>query len=312
MNSQTTPPTAPQYQFNAIKTKDCYYLGLATGYGFPSHLLFDGKRAEPAFEAGWARVPKLPEKIEAEKPAKRTLLYWRLKDGFVPSDKLPAQLDKSHFGSRYWYEEDRINGDIYSLYEAIFDEGRPYLETVPFSISVVAKIKGVWEPIKVEHAIEQDFVTKLSVLPVLRVNYPCALSKAETYNVIRSHVKKHINPKYASITSDYDFCFTVKKRIQITEPIAYQKDISRYGARKAKYVTAYCSDRDVTLYEAAPAPYQSYTVVTPFSGKNYKEMQKNIKTFLDDLMERINEPVRECACCQGRGVVFDGPITPKK
>ena len=43
---------------------------------------------------------------------------------------------------------------------------------------------------------------------------PCKLtSKKQMYSIVRNWIKTNINPKCAEITNDYDFCFTVKRKL---------------------------------------------------------------------------------------------------
>ncbi|MFK5882928.1 MAG: hypothetical protein QM489_01155 [Candidatus Izemoplasma sp.] len=44
---------------------------------------------------------------------------------------------------------------------------------------------------------------------------PCEISSQDLYNIIRERVKQNINYENAAITSDYDFCFTVKRKLQV-------------------------------------------------------------------------------------------------
>jgi hypothetical protein len=44
---------------------------------------------------------------------------------------------------------------------------------------------------------------------------PCSITSKQTYDIVRYYVKENIDPKQAEVTSDYDFCFTVKKKVAI-------------------------------------------------------------------------------------------------
>lgn len=75
--------------------------------------------------------------------------------------------------------------------------------------------------------------------------------------------------------------------------------------RKPKLEKRFQTKRGVEIYNVAPKPYQSYPIVEPFSGKDVEDLKSNIKKFLDDLMAKINEPLVECKCCKGRGVILN-------
>lgn len=114
-------------------------------------------------------------------------------------------------------------------------------------------------------------------------------------------MKANINGKYATITSDYDFCFTVKKVIYHT-PEKYTVNISK---RKPKYETRYRRNREIVIFESAPKPYNNYTVQKSISGENHKDLEMKVDKYLKDLIEEINKPLIECECCKGMGVILD-------
>src|SRR5690606_15220463 len=116
----------------------------------------------------------------------------------------------------------------------------------------------------------------------------------------------NIDPKYAEITSDYDFCLTVKKKIEI-EPEEYRVNINAaYSRRKPKYETRFNRSRSVEIYKTSPEGYQGYPTVDNFTGKDADDLKKNVDNFLEELMKKINEPLVECGCCKGKGVVESG------
>jgi hypothetical protein len=157
-----------------------------------------------------------------------------------------------------------------------------------------------------------DYEPKYSLLdritthPVLLPTKQCYLTKEESYKIIRNHVKTNIDPRYARVTSDYDFCFAVEKVIELHKPYEYTVNVNAaYSRRKPKYEKRYNTTKSVKVYEVAPKVYNSYPIVEPFSGKDYDDLKKNIDEFLHNLMEMINEPVVECEHCKGRGVILN-------
>ena len=46
----------------------------------------------------------------------------------------------------------------------------------------------------------------------------CRLTSQESFDIIRWYIKRNIDPKAAEMTSDYDFCLTVKKLIPLESP----------------------------------------------------------------------------------------------
>jgi hypothetical protein len=97
----------------------------------------------------------------------------------------------------------------------------------------------------------------------------------------------------------------VKKKVHLAKKVPYQRDISRYGARKPKYITDYREIREIEVFEMTHANhnYKGYTVIEGFKGNNVEELKENIDNYLRDLMEEINRPLSDCPHCLGKGVI---------
>lgn len=132
---------------------------------------------------------------------------------------------------------------------------------------------------------------------------PCYLSGEQVYKIVRAHVRNHINGQYARITSDYDFCFTVQRKIAI-KPHTNRTEIKKPNGRSyatPKYNVQTVQHKEVKLFEMAPKSYQSYPVIEGWHADNLKGMVEQIKAYLDNLMEEINRPTKECEHCNGMG-----------
>ena len=150
---------------------------------------------------------------------------------------------------------------------------------------------------------------EMLVAPLAIHNRPCKLTSPQTYKIIRGYVKQHIDYKYAEITSDYDFCFTVKKRIHI-KPYIDRREIKKSNGRS--YARPKFSNKEVdhklfTIYEMTDSNhrYKGYSVIKGFEGDNLQDIATQIKVFLDELMDRINEPLSECDHCKGYGYIVN-------
>jgi hypothetical protein len=188
-----------------------------------------------------------------------------------------------------------------------YDLEPTHYENIEFEINIL-DADANFKLIKTEYSIESKFIDRLTVHPILLPSLPCSLSVGQTYKIIREFVKSHIDLEWAKITSDYDFCFTVKKLIYLDEPENYSVDvanINNWGRRKRKprLETRYRKYREMEIFQMAPSPYQNYTVVKPFSGNNYEEMMKQINDFLSNLISEINAPLSDCPHCHGTGVI---------
>lgn len=287
----------------AIKTKEKVYItdnieNKSYFYTELKELLFDGQLAKSTYDNNWFEIPSIPNKIEKQRPKSKINQRYELKAGFPESDLTPKIVSYIDFNEEY--------DDVRGLYTYKFDEIEEGLDELKFEINIIEEVDGAFEMKRQEYKPIYNFLDKITTHPKLLPLKPCKLSNEDSYRIIRNHVKANINPKYAEITSDYDFCFTVKKKIELYKPRQYQVDINAmYKRRKPKYETRYQQSRSVEIFQIAPKPYQNYTVVTPFEGENYEDLLKNIDTYLDDLMKVINEPLKECKCCKGNGVVLD-------
>ena len=289
-----------------IKTKNKVYVSDnldGSSYYYSNNIkgcLFDGEPLKDTYRKDWYEVSKVPTKIERKIPASKTNMRYELREGFQETELTPKVINESYI------DEDSSYYEVKGLYEQKYELVEEGLEEVPFELNVVAETDEDFEIVKEDYQLKFSLLDRIQVHPVLLPTKPCALSKEDTYRIIRSYIKENIDPKHAAITSDYDFCLTVVKKIP-HDPEEYTVNINAsYPRRKAKYEKRYKRSRSVEVYNAAPKPYQSYKVVTPFMGNNYEDLQNNIKAFLNDLIAEINEPLVECECCKGMGVIRDG------
>lgn len=138
---------------------------------------------------------------------------------------------------------------------------------------------------------------------------PCSLTSQQTYAIIRSYVKDNIDPKQAAITSDYDFCFTVKKKVTVKPWQQSRELLTRAGRsyRPPKYKTQTVEHKLVEVFEMthAGSTYKGYTIIKGFNGVTLEDLVNNIKAYLTELMDYINTQVAECSHCSGTGHIVD-------
>jgi len=157
----------------------------------------------------------------------------------------------------------------------------------------------VWGPV-----ISVDEIQKAMTPDVAWHLGPCSISSRTTYRLIRFHVKANIDPKFAEITSDYDFCFTVKKRVRV-EPYTRRYESIFGTRRRPKFKTDTVSFNLHEIFEMTHAEerYKGYTVVEGFSGESLADLAETIDRYLECLVQAINEPLARCPTCSGTGVV---------
>jgi hypothetical protein len=121
------------------------------------------------------------------------------------------------------------------LYDFKYETEEAGFESIPFEITIAEEIDGEFEIVKMEHTPKYNLLDRITTHPVLLQTKPCYLTNEESYKIIRNHVKVNINPKYAKITSDYDFCFTVEKVIELHKTYEYTVNVNaNYSRRKPK------------------------------------------------------------------------------
>lgn len=279
-----------------------------------SNLLFDGKLAKNTHLRYWFRLDNKPTKIEKNVIGVKFNYRWELKDKSLKDKFREVYLNKEV----YDYDNELLEffEGIKGLYEFKFDTSENSVENIEFELNDILEIEEYTEPIGFSYKISNkevinptnvtyDLITKIINPELLIHNFPCKLTKLQTYNIIRNYIKDNIDGRVAEITSDYDFCFTVKKKVILANKYSYQKDINRHTRKKPKFETVYVDTKSVEVFQMCHKEYQQYTPVTEFIGNSLEDLKKNIDSFLEELITEINKPVHECDKCNGRGVILN-------
>lgn len=274
--------------------------------------------------------------IEKLKKGERTNYRWGLKDPDDNELKLPIELTVEEADEKYdndgyeYYIGSECKYHKYSfLYKRIWDTLPDEWVEVKYEIQNKGKLSvnevDNFSDMKVKLSStsifsEQHHETKLSdivtyselesmLTPPLAIhNRPCSLSSHNTYRIIRAYVKDNIDNKYAKIDSDYDFCFGVSKVIPV-KPYVRKTEIFKSNGKsyaKPRFNKKTISTKQQKIFEMTHAQnkHRGYTVIDGFVGDNLKDLQTQIKVYLDELMERINEPLIECPHCDGYGHII--------
>lgn len=269
--------------------------------------LFDGQKALATNKKGWFELHSLPKKVEKLISPPQIISCYKLKEGFVCTDKLPQEVTSSFFS---WDDdnEEYENAEIKGLYEPVYEQKEPYLENVEFEISTIAHKNSNWQFIVAPKNVQHLLVDEITKHPALLQDEQCFLTTEESYQRIREFIKLNINPRAAYISSDYNFHFEVVKKITLHEKEKFQRNAKPF-AKRPKYVDDYRDDRKISVYDIIPkedkrASYSKHSHIAPkFEGANYEDLENNINNYLNELIEKINEPVKDCPHCQGRGVI---------
>lgn len=264
-------------------------------------LYFDGEQPKNTFKKDWFEIKNVPTKIQKKRTERKVNQRYELKEGFNETELTPKVINKSYI------DDDSEYYEVKGLYNYKYETEEAGFEDVEFEIHLIEELEGEFEITTSQYSPQYNLLDRIQTHSILLELKPCKLTKEETYKIIRSHVKANINPKYAKVSSDYDFCFTVEKVLELHEPETYFVDVNAgYSRRKPKHEKRYKTSRTMKVYEAAPKSYQNYPLVKEFEGKNLEDLKNNVAIFLDNLMEQINEPIKDCEACKGRGVIVNG------
>lgn len=299
-----------------------------------SKLYINGEIPKPTYHTDWFFIEKPIKTVEELKFGGYTNKRFEIRDKTLITDKL-KEVFKYEDVYVQWNNDEGCNQyieefeSICSLYNFKQDVLPNYKENIDFEYIVIAQLDKLPEVNKFSYAaqigeyrstgmgviseknIKHNILDEIMFPKPLLGERPCSLSSQESYKIVREFVKQHINPEYARITSDYDFCFAVKKLIHLDEIEHYQVDVNNdifsKRKRKPKYETRYRKHREIEIFEMTYSPknYDKYTPIKGFSGKNSKELKENIDKFLQELIEKINEPLVDCPHCKGLGVILN-------
>lgn len=327
-----------QITFDAIETdagiflKRCNVNVKDAGFLFSiTNLSFDGELPTNTHHEKWVKIKGMPKRVTYFTRPQPINLRFELIDTSLASEKIPLSIPRDEAGggiSVYdfeWYDNYK---NLQSLYHLIHDTTEPQEVEVEVKFNILCKVANIpdYESFSYATPKERSFGSKEIVMlteynikhqvideilfpDLLLATKPCRLSSKETYGIIRQFVKSNINPQYAEITSDYDFCFTVEKRIPLAKPYkTSREDKNKKGGSyhppritetlhvvRKKVIFEMTNDKD---------KYNGYTPIAGFIGENQSDLKNNIDCYLKELINYINAPIIECPHCQGMGVTM--------
>lgn len=292
-------------KIQAIVTKDKVYITSDDGKGQLyynvntecSRLLYDGECPVPTYDNRWFSISKIPEKVEKKIAGIKTNYRWELKKGYPPTELMPAVLMSSPYGDESPYQE------VCNLYTGVYDTLPDTVELVEVEWDIIAELPNYTMSSKRYKTSVVHTIDKITTPPVLLSEVPCKISGQELYKVIREHVKRNIDGRYARVTSDYDFSFTVMKSLRYNDPIPYK--VTEGTGRKQKTVTKYNTHSEVRVFNMGDNSKGYGSWPEPITADNYDELEKKVDSYLRELMEEINKPLMVCPTYNGSGACID-------
>lgn len=297
-----------------------------TGYDYNYHktalqtMFFNGKNPTGTYYPNWYYIEEYPTTIQREVRGELLNKRYELVDITLESDKMPLVIpyeDESQYSSTV----------IENLYRYKYDQAPNYMEDVECNIQVVCEIDNYTFPPKFEYSaiakvgwnesqytitnvnVQHQMLDKMIFPPVLLHNRPCKLSSKQMYDLTRQYILTHIDNSVAKITSNYAFCFEVKKLVPLIEPetITYQNIFGRTKRERNKIHTTIKKYEEKSIFEMTheQEKYKGYSVIPEMHANSEAELKEKVDTWLEGLMEIINKPLCQCPHCQGTGYIDD-------
>jgi hypothetical protein len=317
----------------AVETEDGKYYYRSDNYKFKGYgykHLIDGKELVGTFHSDWYVVDSIPNKIEKLEEQPNINYRYVLKDKSMVSNNIALEVKKEDFmylpvdGEEYVRDKYK---DYYSLYEEVSDKQEPKKVDIDFEFEVIMKVKEIKESVDIPydmaiskyasdglvqvgpHNIKNFIYDKIKYPEIVLPQRPCYISSYDTYRIVRQYIKQNMDYDVAKITSDFDFCFRVKKIIYLSEPVKCRENANDviFSKRKPNYKTRYIKEREVECFEMTHdvENYKGYTVIKGFEARNQEELKEKIDNYCKDLIEFINKPLKDCDNCKGLGVVLN-------
>ena len=281
------------------------------------NLFFDGKHPTDTYAPNWYYLEQYPTSIQKEVAGDTINGRYELTDESLESDKIPRVIP--------YEERGEYNSDIFSLYTYKSDVLPNYFVDVPCDIQVVCEIDNYNFPTKLAYNairkvgwsdkqytitnanVHHQELDKIIFPSVLLCDRPCKFTSKQMYDITRQYILDHIDNSKAKVTSNYDFCFTVKKLIPLIEPktITYQNIFASTKRERNKIHTTIKKFNEVEIFEMTheQSRYQGYTIIPEMHANSEAKLKEKVDAWLEGLMAILNEPLCQCPHCQGTGYV---------
>ena len=294
------------------------------GYGYNYHrttidaLRFDGEPAKATFYKNWYELPSYPSKVERIITGDVTNRRYELKDPDLESKKYPLMLtyedresvDEEFRSSLYEYKCDKVPDypTEIDVEFVLLCEVENFRDAPEFNYPAIKRFDYSEKQYTVTNQnIKHSLIDCIITPEPLRAGGQCEISSKEIYDIVRQHVKDNINSSLARITSDYDFCFTVKKIIPLLKPHTYSyTDIfARTKKQRSKLHFKTDTSKEIEIFQMThdQQNYKGYTAIKGFKANNEWELKEMIDNFLSTLMDTIHSPIEQCSCCNGSGYI---------
>ena len=289
----------------------------------------NGKTPKATFDNCWNIIDEEPKLIEQLQSPMKENYRFVLKDKSMACDKIPLQLQREevcYYEDYNWIWKEEYSY-LCSLYDLKYDEIEQSDKIIEFTYEQIVEVNELkniknfdWEIYKTQWThegtkkvgigdLKYQLIDKIMFPNIYYQQHcPVILPSKTFYDIIRFYIKSNIDSAVAEITSDYDFCFTVKKKIKRNEPLTIKKEqlkLNGHSYAKPKFITKthqYAGNFTVFKMTHNEKKYQGYPVLPDIAADNIEKLQEKVDNILISLVNFINEPVTICSCCGGTGV----------
>lgn len=292
-------------ELKVINCKNYIYIANEDYYGVTdlTRYLFDGEVPEKTNKDRWFKLNSIPKVVAAKQEDKRINVRYELKKGYTATELMPQIITQEMKQSE---EYDEVIGLYNYKYGTIPGEYEP----IEFEIKEIYTRED-FEFVENVYGAETSLLTQIEYPEEAYQDKPCKIDSKRMLQIIRNYVKANIDTSVATITSDYEFHFEVKKKIPLADPynILVDKNNSLFNKRrKPQWVNKMISEKSETIINFkdgnTSSDYGRDCIVAPsIIGENYQDLQNKIEKYLSELMAQINKRYCECPTCKGWGIV---------
>jgi len=317
-------------------------------YDLSKHLINDIPATNlPKYPGNFYKVDGEIKSVKYLVPATSKLSHYELINPELASDKIPLTISVQDASKEYNddIEEYQFTGayaSIMSLYTEKYEKTESTLADAELEMICLGelhidnltkpeevKVKTIGNSgaygnqkateIDLKSVVKYDDLLQMIVPEFMLHNHPCELSSKQVYQIVRQHIIENINPKVATLSSNYDFCLTVKKIVTVKPYDVKSEQLTpRHNSYKPpRFKTTVSNTKAVEIFEMTWAGYKGtggydgYTCIPAWKANNFAELVDNMRQYLDELMEVINMPVHECTTCNGTGHIFTSLVAQK-
>ncbi|MCC0783547.1 hypothetical protein IR152_10720 [Clostridioides sp. ES-S-0108-01] len=313
-----------------VKTnKECFISDCEVfqGYGYDYHrtkltnIYFDGEKPKETYCKNWYVIDKYPERIET-KLIEYTNKRYELNNKNMECEKFPKTINVEDI--------DKFDFEIREFYTFQKDELPPKLvEVENVKIEVIMELDSFEMPNKIEYEangvkenyknssvykitnadVKHQLLDKIIFPELMLSSRPCKLTSKQMFDITRQYIKENIDLSKAKITSDYDFCFTVKKIVPLLTPekITYQNVFAKTKKERNKINFKIKEYKEVKIFSMThnQCNYDGYTAIDAMYANNENELKEKVDTWLKGVVDAINKPLESCPHCNGTGYIDD-------